>query len=237
MESILGLNLGFGLNLPPNKRSLPIDFNRLRRNIRARFIDFENNDDFDPKLYVRKTSSKLAKAPSAIEATIDTFEQSCKNAFENSWKKPHFPNLKKSDLQILKTLRKERKFITLGTDKNLGPAIIELDHYIARCLTDHLNNEEVSESEARVIDKMNFAWICKNCIDFPLSKLTKSSKDFFRNSLLGIRICTGEITPLEKLDLPYFYMLPKVHKKPDWKTRPVVSGISSTMEPLSKFLD
>ena len=26
LESILGLNLGFGLNLPPNKSNLPIDF-------------------------------------------------------------------------------------------------------------------------------------------------------------------------------------------------------------------
>lgn len=40
----------------------------------------------------------------------------------------------------------------------------------------------------------------------------------------------------EKIDLPYFYMMPKVHKTP-WKTRPVISGINLVMEPLSKFLD
>ena len=41
----------------------------------------------------------------------------------------------------------------------------------------------------------------------------------------------------DELDLAYFYMLPKVHKIPDWKTRPVVSGVSSVLEVLSKFLD
>ena len=32
-------------------------------------------------------------------------------------------------------------------------------------------------------------------------------------------------------------MMPKVHKKPDWKTRPVTSGVFSVLEPLSKYLD
>ena len=37
--------------------------------------------------------------------------------------------------------------------------------------------------------------------------------------------------------LLYFYMMPKVHKKLYWKTRPVISGVSLVLEPLSKFLD
>ena len=36
---------------------------------------------------------------------------------------------------------------------------------------------------------------------------------------------------------PYFYMVPKVHKKPDWKTRPVVSGVTSIICPLSIWFD
>ena len=40
----------------------------------------------------------------------------------------------------------------------------------------------------------------------------------------------------EDLELPYFYILPKVHKTP-WATRPVVSGVSSVLELLSKWVD
>jgi hypothetical protein len=40
----------------------------------------------------------------------------------------------------------------------------------------------------------------------------------------------------EHLRLPYFYLLPKIHKIP-WKTRPVVSGVSTVNEPLSKWID
>ena len=39
-----------------------------------------------------------------------------------------------------------------------------------------------------------------------------------------------------KLQLPYFYILPKVHKVP-WATRPAVSGVPSVLEPLSKWVD
>jgi hypothetical protein len=40
----------------------------------------------------------------------------------------------------------------------------------------------------------------------------------------------------EHLWLPYFYLLPKIHKTP-WKTQPVVSGVSTVNEPLSKWID
>ena len=44
------------------------------------------------------------------------------------------------------------------------------------------------------------------------------------------------------LQLPYFYILPKVHKEMPPQvdleaTRPVVSGVSTVMEPLSKWTD
>ncbi len=40
----------------------------------------------------------------------------------------------------------------------------------------------------------------------------------------------------DHLQLPYFYALPKAHKSP-WKTRPVVSGVSTIVEPLSQWID
>ena len=37
--------------------------------------------------------------------------------------------------------------------------------------------------------------------------------------------------------LPQFYCTPKVHKKPKWKTRPIVSCVNSRMGDLSKWVD
>ena len=49
IKETLGLNLGFGISLPPNKKKLPIDFNRLRKSVRAKYIDFEENKEFNKK--------------------------------------------------------------------------------------------------------------------------------------------------------------------------------------------
>ena len=136
LEDILGLNLGFGINLPPSKDKLPLDFKRLRRSIRTKFLDFgfskTDDDSFDPKLHIPKTTHISQQAPPAIEAAVNRFESNCTPAFHNSWSRPFHPNLMKQQIQLLRQLKKERKFIVVATDKNLGPAIIELDQYIDR---------------------------------------------------------------------------------------------------------
>ena len=37
--------------------------------------------------------------------------------------------------------------------------------------------------------------------------------------------------------IPQFYCLPKVHKKPEWLLRPIVSCVNSRMGDLSKWVD
>ena len=59
IKETLGLNLGFGISLPPNKKQLPIDFNRLRKSVRAKYIDFDENKKFNKKLYVQKHNTTL----------------------------------------------------------------------------------------------------------------------------------------------------------------------------------
>ena len=134
-----------------------------------------------------------------------------------------------------------------NTDKGLGPAIMEITKYIDLCLRNHLNNKnnycEVDETEAAIIDETNFRWICERFIDFPVKgTVTKSERKFFIASLCGDRNKDGSVNKLKSLLLPYFYILPKVHKDlpPKVKfesTRPVVSGVGTVMEPLSKWTD
>ena len=70
-------------------------------------------------------------------------------------------------------------------------------------------------------------------------KFQDQTKCFFAGSLVGDRDGNNKVHPKEHITFPYFYLLPKVHKVPlpDFKTRPVVSDVSSIMELLSKFLD
>ena len=70
---------------------------------------------------------------------------------------------------MLSQIKKERKFIVIATNKNLGQAIMEIDYHIQRCLTDHLNQtntyKELSEMDARILNEEKFCFICTHFID------------------------------------------------------------------------
>jgi hypothetical protein len=154
---------------------------------------------------------------------------------------PPIFNLDKERIDLLRQVKKERKFIISATDKNLGPAILEIDQYIDRALNDHLDHpetyRELVEEEALLLNEANFRWICHEFIDFPPEELSKKDRKYFFKTLCGLKDTDGITLLKEKIQLPYFHILPKVHKKPKWKTRPAVSCISSVLEPLSKWVD
>ena len=238
----LGLNLSFGISLPPKKDKLPIDFERLQRSVRLCFTKFDKKQE---EVYVHKLKSRSdwepEPAPKLVEDALNRFKSAASTAFQKSWKKPHVYNLEKCKIDLLREIKKNRKYIIIATDKNLGPAIMEIDYYIYRCLTDHLDDKttykELSSTEAHLINYENFRFICKHFIDDKEAPITEQARKFFANNCLGFRNLDGSCCMKEGVSFPYFYMMPKMHKKPDWKTRPVVSGVTSPMRPLSIWLD
>ena len=156
--------------------------------------------------------------------------------------RPHIENLERKRIDLLRQIKKERKLIIIAADKNLGPCIMEIEYYIERCLTDHLlntaNYRKISKGEATAINVANFEWICNHFIDATPSTdtFTKLERDYFFDVLCGDRDGLGYVHIKKSLQLPYFYALPKVHKEP-FQTRPVVSGVSSILNPLSKWTD
>ena len=113
--------------------------------------------------------------------------------------------------------------------------------YIHRALQDHLLNKlnyiEISQDIAYSTMESVYRNILALFIDDKRDPtLDKSSRLFFERKLLGLRDCHGIVQQPAHMQLPYFYILPKVHKKP-WKTRPVVSQVSSVIEPLSQWID
>jgi hypothetical protein len=135
-------------------------------------------------------------------------------------------------------LKKGKIFTVTSTDKNLGTGIMETPLYFRRALGDHLLNPsqycEISAGVAFEYDESNYRRILRMTVDS--RDMPDESKLFFERKLCGPRDARGMVQRPEELQLPYFYILPKVHKTP-WKTRPVVSGTNTVNEPLSKWID
>jgi hypothetical protein len=234
----LGLGLGFCVSLN-RKDENPIDFARFRRDIRTRYT-FRDSEDtpYNAKLYVKNDAWEPQPASPPIEAAMSKFEQETRLAFQNSRRLKHEFNLPPKVIQDLRRLKKDRIFTVTGTDKNLGTAIMETSLYYRRALDDHLlnpnNYEEITADEAFEYDECNYRRILRSMVD--AFDIDAESKCFFSRTLCGNRDSQGVVQRPSHLQLPYFYLLPKIHKNP-WKTRPVVSGVSSVNEPLSKWID
>ena len=90
-----------------------------------------------------------------------------------------------------------------------------------------------------MINEPNYCWIRKGFIDFrePDTVIDKE-KLFFQCSLC--RPTANDLITITNMrtqhSLPYFYLLPKVHKTPS-ATQLVVSVVCSVLEPLSKWVD
>jgi hypothetical protein len=237
----LGLGLGFCLALHREK-SNPIDSERLRRDLRIKYFVASqglNDGGFNPKLYVKNSEWDPPNAPDIVEEAIDVFETRTSELFHHSRNLHHEPNLTSSELRALRAVKKENRFVVTATDKNLGPAVMESQLYIRRSLDDHLlnprNYQELSMDAALTINTQNFRSILRQFVD-DRKNTDAQSRLFFERKLFGLRDSYGVIQPPDSLQLPYFYILPKVHKTP-WKSRPVVSCVSSVPEPLSVWID
>jgi hypothetical protein len=171
---------------------------------------------------------------------MNSFEKATKKAFIKSWKYPHLENLEQSKINLLKSIKKERKYITIASNKNLGPCIIEIVRYINKCFDDHLNKintyKELHELDVRLLNEENYRFLCKHFIDNKHATLTDQAKTFFKKELLGFRDGRGIIHKKQSITFPYFYAMPKIHKNP-WASCLVVSGVCSVMEALSIWLD
>ena len=59
-----------------------------------------------------------------VELVIKNYEAVVTTAFNNSWKQEHVINLEEKKIKMLSEIKKERKFIVIPIDKNLGSAMI-----------------------------------------------------------------------------------------------------------------
>ena len=106
----IGLNLGHGIALPMQPTN-PIDFHRLRRTIRLKYVPFpteDPNDEYNPKLKVASLWEP-PPAPTEVENAIDLFEKTTNAAFNTCRKKTsHYKFEKKYHCSIEKTEKRPK---------------------------------------------------------------------------------------------------------------------------------
>jgi hypothetical protein len=149
--------------------------------------DYEEKG-YDPKLYVRNEDWEPKDAPSDIETALDDFESPSASLFTRSRQHQNKTyNLSPADLHKLKQIKKDKKFMVVATDTNLGPVILKTLLYIARALDDYLlnkhNYQELTELEALTFNETMFRLIFLHWVDGRF--MDTDSSLYFQRKLCG----------------------------------------------------
>jgi len=232
IEELLWNGLKFCLEQPLPKPRLFETMQRLSKDIRLKYYwrnaPTEDEDDYNPKLYINSDWEPPAASP-LLETALLQFQNTLQTQLRaNFSQQRRRHNLLPSSRRLLQDLKASPHFIILPTDKNLGPAILERSVYKQRCLQDHLLDEktyrQLTEEEA-YFSQLQAESYFKQLLQKYTDTLPESEKVYFQRCLAA------------KRRTPQFYCTPKVHKKPHWKTRPIVSCVNSRMGDLSKWVD
>jgi hypothetical protein len=196
------------------------------------FLDANNTSagsDYIKQLYKRNTTWHPPPAPNFIEEKITLFEKSIKfkqqklieknNKINNS-------NLTPIQLKALHSLQNNKKLIIKPTDKNLDPALMELETYVKQVLKEHLLTDNYAQLPQKEMERRmsNLKATLQDILSNSQDQLNKAETTYFQRSLKSL------------FRLPIFYGLPKVHKTP-MSLRPVVSSTNSLLAVFSVWLD
>jgi hypothetical protein len=232
-KQLLGLNLKFCLSSRTLNNDINATIRKMAYSIRTKHFLMEhgtsNETNYIKQIYIRNSSWNPPPAPTKVEDGITNFEKLIKASQNRLTLKNRIVNLSNlTTLQsrALKLLRQNKQIIIKPTDKNLGPALLELDEYIHQVLQEHLLTPDyVQLTQQEVNHRMsNLQHKLKQLVASNQSLLTKAEITYFNRSLKA------------HFRIPVFYGLPKVHKHP-MSLRPVVSTHSSLLAVFSVWLD
>jgi hypothetical protein len=129
-------------------------------------------------------------------------------------------------MQALNSLKKNQNIVVKPTDKNLGPAVMDLTKYIQQILQEHLLIKDYRQltTDSPRTEMERIKHYLKNMISANQNLLPKAELIYFQRSF-----------QLQH-QIPIFYGLPKVHKNPI-SLQPVVSNTNSFLAIFSVWLD
>lgn len=238
-ERLLGLGLKFCICDRPAPTDLSdFQFDRFRKEVRTRYFFLDTEDDntepFIPKIYVKNPAWTPDPASPLIENALDRFETSLRTLTLTNKLRHTRPNLTWYESNQLRLLRENKKVIILPSDKNLGPAALDMDRYVHQVLTEHL----LDGRRYRVLEGNDAEVLREQHITSMWELFTKYYNDncFSNREQQYIKRHHQHWQYGHRYRTPQFYGAPKVHKK-GVPLRPIVSKVNSEIEILSIFLD
>jgi hypothetical protein len=231
-KQLLGLNLKFCLAANKLPDNIKLTTQKLAYSIRTKYFLLDNNyqgsTEYVKQIYKKNTRWNPPAAPLTVEDKITDFEKSLKTAQQNLIRRygnRSLSNLTSLQLATLRSLRLNTDIVK-PTDKNLGPALLDISSYIHQVLQEHLLTADYKQlTQTEMSTKMStLKTTLSNLITSHSTVLTEAENTYFKRSLSAT------------FRLPIFYGLPKVHKVP-MSLRPVVSSTNSLLSVFSTWLD
>lgn len=237
-KSLLGLNLKFCIETPRPYQDIDDSLMQFKRSIdlycHLKRKGVEDDDDYNPRLYKPLKDWNPDPMDRDHEYAFDRFERSITtlrtHVKNNSFRKF---NLRPIQRKAYKILANNKNIICYGSDKNLGPAVIDRDTYIKLVLKEHLLKKEtykqLSPAEAETeYDQQHDTY---KQYFFDLIKTCEEAKTKFRHQAYFERSIDEDPTRR-----PQLYGILKVHK-PKLATRPIVSACATFPEIYSRYVD
>ncbi len=232
-RQLLGLNLKFCFATSHVQSGINQTVLRMARSIRTMYFLKQNgiggNDSYDKQIYIQNKQWHPPPAPLNIEEKITEFEKILKAKQLQLIKKHknlNLTNLTPQQRTVLNQLQCNHEVVIKPTDKNLGPAAMDVESYIRQILKEHLlTNAYKQLTLTEATERMeSIKSTLKIIISANQDKLSSTEATYFQRSFKSNH------------RLPILYGLPKVHKTPI-TLRPVVSSVNSFLSIFSNWLD
>ena len=214
-----------------------IDIKRFRENVRTKFFfvdkETDEDDEYEPKIYVKNPTWVAPAASKKVEQAIDYFEKMVTAMVAKRNDRNYRPNLLRTERTLIQTLRKNENIIILNSDKNLGPVIMDYSDYVTACLREHLLNESnydrLTKEEAQSLRSKAYKKMWKLIDKYNKKETFTDAESKYWQRKYSI-YKTGNMRESQ------FYGAPKMHKIVT-KMRPIVSTVGTPLEILAVFID
>lgn len=222
---VIGLGLKFRPTLkPPTPAEFDLQIQDFCRSVRLHYkFEGESQDpNFNPKLYVRSGWNPPREDPD-LEDNLYALRKELKR---NICSKHHWKNnLSSVEREELNAIKADETVRVLGTDKNLGPALVSTDWVKTETL------RQLSDIKSYSIVTIE-EWTLRHQQVISLrDKLMKTYQQFITsNASKFLRSFDHFCNPAK------FYIIPKIHKNP-MVGRPIVASHSYITRPISVFVD